>query len=76
MKDLKSEMTEDGFFTTRRRFKIPSNMGLRVIDAKMRPNSLPERYISIIEDVLQCGIQVPLLPYFQNLLEHYGIALM
>ena len=68
-------MIEEGIFTTHRRFKIPRTVSLCVLDRKMHPDNLPNGFILVTEDILQCGIQV-LLPYFQNILNYYGVTLI
>ena len=73
---LKSKMFDSGLITIKEQYKIPYTVGLRNSIIEMRPHNPPWGFVTIMEDILRCGIQVPLLSYFQKLLEYYEVSPM
>ena len=42
----------------------------------MRPHNPPQGFVVMTEDILHCGIRVPLLPYFPKMLAYYRVSPM
>ena len=75
-KDLKSKMTDSSLFTAHRQYKILGSVSLCNLDEKIWPHNPPRGYVAITEDILHYGVQFLFLPYFQKLLNYYGISPM
>ena len=52
------------------RFQVPLTY------VTLMPQNPLRGFVTIIKDILWCNIQVPLLPYFERLLEYYSVSLM